>query len=145
MADYVSPYASLGQMMFTPGMTGSAIGQQQNQLGRQYNTMSSLKAQSPVNGIGRSLKAGLAGQGSYDAAKKLAPIGQRFEDEQANARYGLQLQNANEGFGLNMLNRTLQNQNANNSPTIPLALANNQLNQFNNAQGWLGQLFGGWQ
>lgn len=131
--------------MFTPSQTSVMSANTQNQLGRQYNTQSALKAQSPASGIGRSLKAGLAGQGSYDAAKKLAPIGQRFEDEQANARYSLQLQNANEGYGLGMLNRTLQNQNANNSPTIPLALANNQLNQFNNAQNWLGQLFGGWQ
>lgn len=130
--------------MFSPGQTGQAVGQVQNQLGRQYNTQTALKSQSSANGIGRSLKGALAGQGQYDAAKKLAPIGQRFDDATANAQYQQQLQGANDQYGIGMLGRTLQNMNANNSPTIPLALANNQLNNFNNAQGWLGQLMGGW-
>lgn len=130
--------------MFSPDQTGQAVGQVQNQLGRQYNTMTTLKNQPESNGIGRSLKAGLAGQGQYDAAKRLAPIGQRFDDASANARYSQQLQGANDQYGIGMLGRTMQNINMNNSPTIPLALANTQLNNFNNAQGWLGQLMGGW-
>ena len=142
--EFQSPYASLGQLMFSPDQTAQASGQLQNKLGRQYNTMTALKAQPASSGIGRSLKGALVGQGQYDAAKKLAPIGQQFDDAAANARYSQQLQGANDQFGIGMLGRVTQNINQNNSPTIPLALANSQLNNFNNAQGWLGQLMSGW-
>lgn len=139
-----SPFQSLGQLMFTPGQTAQASAQNVNELGRSFNPMTGLKAQSSTSGIGRSLKAALAGQGGYDAQRRMAPIAQQFTDAQSNADYSRQLQGANAGYGLGMLGRTLSSINQNNSPSLPLAVANTQLNNFNNAYGWLGQLMSGW-
>lgn len=143
--EFNSPYASLGQFMFTPGQTAQAGSQLQNQLGGQYNTRQTLKNQASNTGVQRSLFGALKGQGQYDASKRLAPIGQRFDDANANARQALQVQAANEDYGTGMLGRTLQNMNINNSPSIPLAMENTRLDNFQRMQsGPLGQLFSGW-
>lgn len=140
-----SPYASLGQFMFSPGQTAQAGSQIQNQLGMQFNPRATLKNQASNTGIQRSLRGALKGQGQYDAARRLVPTANRFNDANENARYGLNLQSQNEQFGTGMLNRTLQNMNANNSPSIPLAMENLRLDNIQRVQaGPLGQLFGGW-
>lgn len=138
-----SPFASLPGQMYSPGMTASSIGQQQNRLGQQYNVQTTLKNQSAPRGGAPSLFAALQGQSARDASSRLAPIGQRFADEQANAGWQRQVQNANESYGTGMLGRSLGNQLYNQSPAIPLAMANNQLSRYGDAQFMLGSLFGG--
>lgn len=140
--DFNSPYASLGQFMFTPGQTAVAGSQLQNQLGSDFNTRATLKNQASNNGIQRSLRGALKGQGQYDASKVMSPIANRFGDATANTQQGLAVQSANEQYGLGMLGRTLQNYNANNSPAVPLSIANTQLNNYQRYSGPLGQLFG---
>jgi hypothetical protein len=143
--DFQSPYASLGQLMFTPGQTAQAGSQLQNQLAGQYNPRMTLKNQASNTGIQRSLTGALKGQGRYDAARQLSPLANKFNDASTNAQHGLNLQRLNEGYGTSMLNRTLQNMNANNSPQIPLAIENQRLDNMQRIQaGPLGQLFGGW-
>lgn len=143
--DFQSPYASLGQFMFTPGQTAQAGSQLQNQLGGQFNPRMTLKNQASNTGVQRSLSGALKGQGQYDAARQLAPIANKFGDAQANAQHGLNIQRMNESFGTGMLGRTLQNINVNNSPNLPLAVENQRLDNAQRFQsGPIGQLLSGW-
>lgn len=138
-----SPYAALNQNIFSPAQTAGASAQAVNQLGRQYNMQTAMKTQgSGARGTTPSLSGMLAGQGQHEAARRSAPIAQRFQDDQANAQHQLGLQNASEQYGQGMLGRMLNNLNYNQSPRIPLALAHNQLSQFGQANNWLGALLG---
>jgi hypothetical protein len=102
---YNSPYVSLAQTLYSPSQTAASSSQMIGGLSSQYGLNAALKSQPLNTGLHRSLSAGMKGQSNYDVARKTGPLGQAFGDAAANAQYGLGVQQANEGFGLDMLNR----------------------------------------
>lgn len=100
-----SPYVSLAQTMYSQPQTAAASSNLLGDLSQKYNVNMTLKNQPLNSGLHRSLSAGLKGQGQYDVARATGPLGQAFSDAAQNAQYRLGVQQANEGFGLDMLNR----------------------------------------
>lgn len=102
---YNSPYVSLSQTLFSPNQTAAASSGLIGDMSKNYNVNMTLKNQPLNSGLHRNLAAGLKGQGQYDTARAVGPLGQAFSDASSNAQYRLGLQQANEGYGIDMLNR----------------------------------------
>lgn len=92
-----SPFTSLSDSLFAPSTTARNSGAAVNQFAAASDPYASLRSGSQT-GLARNLFDALSGGGAMAGAQAAAPIRQRLNDQQANADWNLQKQQANGAF-----------------------------------------------
>lgn len=139
-----SPYAGLARHLYGDDQTGAASSASLADISAQSNPLMIQKQQALNRGASRNLFATVAGQGSSAAARAVAPVAQSISDRLDNAQYGLQQQQANEGFANNLMSRLFMNQAQNDNPAYQQRRASAGLNMMSGMMspgGLLGNLF----
>jgi hypothetical protein len=139
-----SPFAGLARQLYTDGQTGAASSATLSDIAAQSNPLMIQKQQALNRGVGRNLFATVAGQGSAAAARAVAPIAQSLSDRLDNVQYGMQQQQANEGFANNLMSRLFMNQAQNDNPAYQQRRASTGINLMTSMMspdGLMGSLF----
>ena len=112
-----SPFSSISQQMFSPRHTAASVSGGLGELSRAFNMNALAKTQDLNRGLSQNVGAMHRGQGTHDARAMFVPLQQRMQDANANAQWGLGVQNANEAAGLQgmnmMMGQELINRNRN--------------------------------
>lgn len=138
-----SPFTSLSDVFYTPTNTASAGNQAANDIVARSNPYLINKAMGLNRGVSRGMWPSFQQQGTAMAARAAAPVRASMSDELNNAQYALQRQQANEGFGTQMLSNIFRNTNLNNDPTPGLLQQQYGMNMAPVAGQLFGQLGGG--
>jgi len=111
-----SPFEQLKKALFSGESTGRATSKSLSDI-QAASDAYGIGSHMPTNrGVSRNIFEMTSGAGVADAARRAAPISQGMQDSQANAEWGLQRSNANEGFANNMLGNLVQNYQTNTDP-----------------------------
>ena len=138
-----SPFTPLSDVFYTPTNTASAGNQAANDIVARSNPYLINKAMGLNRGVSRGMWPSFQQQGTAMAARAAAPVRASMSDELNNAQYALQRQQANEGFGTQMLSNIFRNTNLNNDPTPGLLQQQYGMSMAPVAGQLFGQLGGG--
>jgi hypothetical protein len=111
-----SPFTSLADVFYNPTNTSSAGSQGAASVIANSNPYLINKQHGLNRGTSRGMWPSFQQQGTAMAARSAAPVRAAMSDDLNNAQYALQKQQANEGFGQQMLSNIFRGTNLNNDP-----------------------------